>query len=122
MATPALAQSHFQAGTLRPLALVGLKRSTLFPNVPTIAESGHPDVHISIGVGVFAPKATPQAIVDQINADTRRIVNGAELKGRFNAEGFPPGDIAAADYQAMIAQEVARMEPLVRKLPNFTQG
>jgi tripartite-type tricarboxylate transporter receptor subunit TctC len=122
MATPALAQSHFQAGSLRPLALVGLKRSSLLPNVPTIAESGYPDVHISLGVGVFAPKGTPQAIVDQINADTRRIVNGTDMKGRFNAEGFPPGDISAAEYQAMIAQEVARMEPLVRRLPNFTQG
>lgn len=122
MATPALGLPHFRSGALRPIALVGTKRSTLYPDIPTIAESGWPDVHISIGVGVFAPKGTPRSIVEQVNADTRRILGGGELKARFVGEGFPPGDLSATDYQAMIAAEVARMEPLVRKLPNFTQG
>lgn len=121
MATPALALSHFQAGSLKPIALVGTQRSPLYPNIPTIAESGFPDVSISIGVGVFGPKGMPRALVDQINEDVRKVVNAPEMKARFNAEGFPPSNLAAAEYESAIAREVARMEPLVKRI-NFRQA
>ena len=121
MATPALALSHFQAGTLKPIALVGTQRSQLYPNIATIAESGYPDVSISIGVGVFGPRGMPRALVEQINEDVRKVVNAQEMKARFVSEGFPPSNLSAAEYEAAIAREVARMEPLVRRV-NFRQA
>jgi tripartite-type tricarboxylate transporter receptor subunit TctC len=121
MATPALGLQHFRQGTLRPIALVGPQRSPLYPDIPTIAESGHPDVSISIGVGIFGPKGLPRPIVDRINADVRAFLNEPETKAKFIAEGFPPSNLSSAEYGALIAKEVARMEPLVKRI-NFQQS
>ena len=76
---------------------------------------------ISIGVGLFGPKGMPRALVDQINADTRRVVNAPEMKAKFLSEGFPPSDISAAEYEAVLVKEVARMEPLVKRI-DFKQA
>jgi tripartite-type tricarboxylate transporter receptor subunit TctC len=121
MATPQLGLQHFKAGSLRPIALVGQTRSPLYPDIPTIAESGYPDVSVSLGLGIFGPKGLPRPIVDMVNQDARKILNAPDMKARFISEGFPPADASPAEYQAMIAKEVARMEPLVKKI-NFQQA
>ena len=121
MATPQLGLQHFKAGSLRPIALVGQQRSPLYPDIPTIAESGYPDVAISIGVGIFGPRGLPRSIVDLVNQETRKILNAPDMKARFIAEGFPPANLSPAEYEAMIAKEVARMEPLVKRI-NFQQA
>lgn len=121
MATPALGLQHFRQGTLRPIALVGPTRSQLFPDIPTIAESGWPDVSISIGVGVFGPKGMPRPLIDRVNADVRKFLNEPETKARFISEGFPPANISSADYEALLLRETQRMEPLVKRI-NFQQS
>lgn len=121
MATPALGLGHFRAGTLRPLALVGPQRSPLFPDLPTIAESGYPDVSVSIGVGIFGPRGLPRQVVDTVNQTVRRYLNTPDVRAKFVAEGFPPANLTPAEYEAMIAQEVLRMEPLVKRV-NFQQS
>lgn len=121
MATPALGLQHFRQGTLRPIALVGPTRSQLFPDIPTIAESGWPDVSISIGVGVFGPKGMPRPVIDRVNADVRKFLNEPETKARFISEGFPPANISSADYEALLVRETQRMEPLVKRI-NFQQS
>lgn len=121
MATPALASQFFKAGTLKPIALVGTQRSQLYPDIKTIAESGYPDVSISLGVGLFGPKGLPRPLVDQINLDTRKVVQSTDLKGKFIAEGFTLFDGTPEDYQAFIAKEIARIEPLVKRI-NFRQA
>lgn len=121
MATPALGLGHFRAGTLRPIALVGAQRSPLFPDMPTIAESGHPDVSVSIGVGVFGPRGLPRPVVDTVNQAVRRYLNAPDVRAKFVAEGFPPANLAPAEYEAMLVQEVQRMEPLVKRV-NFQQS
>lgn len=121
MATPALGLGHFRAGTLRPIALVGAQRSPLFPEMPTIAESGHPDVSVSIGVGVFGPRGLPRQVVDTVNQAVRRYLQAPDIRAKFVAEGFPPANLAPAEYEAMLAQEVLRMEPLVKRV-NFQQS
>lgn len=121
MATPALGLQHFRAGTLRPIALVGPQRSKLFPALPTIAESGHPDVSVSIGVGVFGPRGLPAHVVELVNRDVRRYLNAPDVRAQFEAEGFPPADISSADYESLLTREVARMEPLVKRV-NFQQS
>ena len=121
MATPALALQHFKAGTLRPIALVGDQRSQLFPEIKTIAESGYPDVSISLGMGLFGPKGMPKPLVDQINRDTRKVINSAEMKAKFAPEGFITFDTTPEAYQSFLVKEIARMEPLVKRL-NFKQA
>src|SRR5499433_1164640 len=58
-----------RAGQVRALGTTGTKRSTVLPDVPTIAEAGVPGYETTIWLGVMAPKGTPQAIVDKLNAE-----------------------------------------------------
>lgn len=115
MATPALGLSHYQAGALKPIALVGTQRSPLYPQMATIAET-YPSVSISLGVGVFGPKGLPRAIAEQVNRDVRQVINAPDMKARFNAEGFPPSNLTAQEYENAIAQEISRMAPLLKRI------
>ncbi len=63
--------THLKAGKLRALAVLGPNRMTAFPDIPTIAEAGYPDVQGVTFNGVFAPKATPRPIVDKLSATIR---------------------------------------------------
>jgi tripartite-type tricarboxylate transporter receptor subunit TctC len=62
---------NVQAGQVRALATTGEKRSTVLPDVPTVAEAGVPGYEATIWLGIMAPKGTPQAIVDKLNAEIR---------------------------------------------------
>ena len=65
------AAEHLKAGKLRALAVLGPNRMTAFPDIPTIADAGYPDVQGVTFNGVFAPKATPRPIVDKLSATIR---------------------------------------------------
>ena len=68
---------YAKAGRVRPLATTGKARSSVLPNVPTMNEAGVAGYEAVIWLGVMAPKATPPAIVNRLNAEIRRIVAAA---------------------------------------------
>ena len=81
---------HIKAGQLRALAVLGPKRAPAMPDVPTIVEAGFPDVQGITFNGIFAPKATPPAVVEKLSAAIRaalakkrrdREARGARLGG-----------------------------------------
>jgi tripartite-type tricarboxylate transporter receptor subunit TctC len=78
---------HVKSGTLRVLGVSAAKRSALNPEWPTLQEQGVPDVNASNWTALFAPKGTPQAIVDKLNADVVRALNSPDVKGRFASGG-----------------------------------
>src|SRR5271156_1396934 len=67
-ADPISALGQMQAGTLRALAVTSEERSSIVPDVPTIAESGYPGFDVIAWHGIFAPAKTPPAIIKQLNA------------------------------------------------------
>ena len=64
---------HAKAGKVRALGTTGTKRSTVMPDVPTIAEAGVPGYEATIWLGLMAPKGTPQEIVDRLNAEINKV-------------------------------------------------
>jgi tripartite-type tricarboxylate transporter receptor subunit TctC len=76
-----------KSGSLRILGVTSSKRSTLNPEWPTLQEQGVRDVNASNWTALFAPKGTPQAIVDKLNADVVRALNSPDVKGRFASGG-----------------------------------
>ena len=75
-------------GRLKALAISTASRSPLAPDLPTVAESGLPGFDFSLWYGLFAPAATPQAIVRQINHDTARILAQPAMKSEMQAHGL----------------------------------
>jgi len=81
------AMSFVQAGRLKPLALSTTRRVDALPNVPTMAESGYPEMVSSSWQGVFLPAGTPRAIVDKLHAALVATLESPEVEQRFAAGG-----------------------------------
>jgi tripartite-type tricarboxylate transporter receptor subunit TctC len=111
---PAL--SNLKSGGLRALAVLGPKRSTLLPDVPTSAEAGLPGFESGLNYGLLAPAGTPRAIVDKLNAVLRAGVDTPEVRARIAADGGDPLPSSPEEYAADIEREDKKWGDLIRKL------
>jgi tripartite-type tricarboxylate transporter receptor subunit TctC len=115
------AAPNVQSGALRILAVTSAKRSALNPEWPTLQEQGVADVSASNWTALFAPKGTPQAIVEKLNADVLRALNSPDVQERFALGGVQvipstPGELAArlrgelAIFRSVIAKSGMHVE------------
>jgi tripartite-type tricarboxylate transporter receptor subunit TctC len=102
-----------QSGQLRLLASTGAERTPGLDDLPTLAQSGYPDVQSLAWNGLFAPAGTPAAVVDQINADVNAVLAEPAIREALRKQGLVPGGGARADFAALIAAESARWGPLI---------
>jgi tripartite-type tricarboxylate transporter receptor subunit TctC len=109
------AAPHIKEGTLRALAVTSTKRSPVFPNVPTMAESGVPDQESELIIGVLVPAATPKPIVDQLQRQIARIVALPDVKERLDALGFAPVASTPDAYAAQIKADIETWSKVVRE-------
>jgi tripartite-type tricarboxylate transporter receptor subunit TctC len=109
MFSPALTVTpHITAGKLRAIGVTGAGRSALFPDFPTIAESGLPG-YASLGwFGLFAPAGTPGAIVDKVAADTARVLLLPDSKQKLANEGAEPEPMTPAAFAQFVNAEIAK--------------
>jgi tripartite-type tricarboxylate transporter receptor subunit TctC len=112
---------NLAGGTLRVLGVTSAKRSALNPEWPTLQEQGVADVNASNWTALFAPKGTPQAIVDRLNADVVRALNSPDVRERFASGGVQvipstPGELAIrlkselAIFRTVIAKSGMHLE------------
>ncbi len=107
---------QIQSGTLNALAVASPARSSLIPNVPTIAESGVPGFSAVISYGLSAPAGTPRPIIERLNKELQAALADETLRKRLDAEG---GQVVAGtpeDYAAMIDAEEKKWGALVKNL------
>jgi tripartite-type tricarboxylate transporter receptor subunit TctC len=111
---PAL--GNLQAGTLRAIAVLGERRFSLLPDVPTADESGMPGFVSVLHYGVLAPVGTPRPIIDRLNQELRALAGNEQVKQRIQAEGGDPMTSSPEDYAADIDREETKWGGLVRRL------
>jgi tripartite-type tricarboxylate transporter receptor subunit TctC len=109
------AAPHVKSGRVRILAVTMAKRSPFSPDWPTMQEAGVKDVDASNWTALFAPKATPQAIVDKLNAEVVKILNVPDVKERFAGGGVETIPSSAAELDARTKQDAARFKVIVDK-------
>lgn len=105
---------HAKAGKLRVLAVMTPKRSSIFPDVPTVAESGYPGFEASVWYGVIGPAKLPPPIVARLNAEVQRALATDEVSNRLTSAG---GEVLPGPPEALatlIMSERARYEKLIR--------
>ncbi len=102
-------------GKLRALGVTGLKRSPIFPEVPTVAEQGLPGFEAVLHYGIVAPAGTPRPIVDKLNAALRAALNSADVHRRIATEGAEPLPTTPDEYAADIDREETKWSALVKK-------
>ena len=78
------------AGEVRALAVSSLKRSAYLPNVPTTLESGYPNSDYLFWLGVFAPRGTPQPILDRLYTEIRKAFDDANVRSVLAKQGADP--------------------------------
>jgi tripartite-type tricarboxylate transporter receptor subunit TctC len=104
-----------QSGKLRVLAVLSPQRTAIFPDVPTIAESGYKGFEASVWYALMAPAKTPKDIVDKVHAEVEKALANPQVRERMTAVG---GEVIPGS-QAMLAQllhsEIARYEKIVRE-------
>jgi tripartite-type tricarboxylate transporter receptor subunit TctC len=104
---PAVA-GHIKAGRIRALATTASERMQDYPEVPTMAEAGVPDLELRLWSGLFAPAATPEAIVEKLAKEVTQIIGLPEVRERLIGLGVDPGGGPRAALAAQIAAEIPR--------------
>lgn len=102
-------------GKARPLAVTGAVRSKLFPELPTVAESGLPGYEAVLHYGIVAPAGTPRPIIDKLQAALREAVASEETQARLAADGAEPFVSTPEEYAADIDREETKWSQIVRK-------
>jgi len=105
---------HAKSGRLRALGMTGVRRSPLVPDLPTIAESGLPGYEITQWWGLLGPAGMSGAIVTRLNSDVNAILQQADVKERFAAEGADTAPNTPQWFAAFMKSETVKWGKVVR--------
>jgi tripartite-type tricarboxylate transporter receptor subunit TctC len=105
---------HVKAGQVRALGTSGRARSTVLPDVPTVAEAGVPGYEATIWLGMMAPKGTPPAIVARLNAAIVQIVSRSEMRRDWAAQGATAMVMTPDEFGKYLADDIVKWERVVR--------
>jgi tripartite-type tricarboxylate transporter receptor subunit TctC len=109
-----VALAHVKAGKLRPLAVSSLQRNPLYPDVPTVAESGYPGFNALSWSGMSVAKGTPQAIVDKLETAMVTVMKTPAIKARMEGNGFVVPELGAKPYTAFIKSELDQWTKVIK--------
>lgn len=102
--------AHVRSGRLRMLATCGESRAAAFPDVPTMVESGLPKVVVTGWGGTLAPSGTPRDILEKVQRDTARHLQGGELRERLAGMGSDPVGSTPEGFGAFLRSETEKWE------------
>jgi len=116
LGSPALASAigNAKGGQVKILAVTSAKRSSVMPDVPTVAEAGFPGFDVSAWNGLLAPKATPDAIVDKIYNDVVKVAQTKEFSAQLAPQALEVEILGPAAYQAFLTAELDKWAKLVK--------
>ncbi len=103
------------AGKLRPIAVSSLQRNALYPNIPTVAESGYPGFQALSWAGISAPKGTPKPILDKLEAAMIQALQTPEVKQRIESVGFVIPTLGSNAYVNFLKSEIELWTSLIKK-------
>ena len=105
-----------RTGKLRALAIGGMTRLSLLPDVPTFAESGYPGFDAVGWGGIFVPNGTPQPIVDKLAATIAKVVTQPEARKQFAEQGTEPASSTQAEMANILRDDYGRFGELAKRL------
>jgi len=103
-----------RAGKVRALGTSGLKRSTVMPEVPTIAEAGVKGYETTIWLGIMAPAGTPKPVIDRLNAEITKVVNRADVRKIWGEQGAQPLTMSVAEFERYLHADIAKWAKVVK--------
>ncbi len=109
-----VALPHVRSGKLRPIAVSSLQRNPLFPDVPTVAESGYPGFQALSWSGLSIQKGTPQVIVDRLEAAIKEVMTSPAIVQRMASQGFVIPPLGQKPYVDFVAKEIVQWDKVIK--------
>jgi tripartite-type tricarboxylate transporter receptor subunit TctC len=110
-----LSMPQIQSGTIRAIASGGQKRDPHFLALPTLKETGFPNMEAAQWVGILAPAGTPKEIVMHINAALRRILSTPDVIAKLDAQGVTPAANSPEEFQNLISTEIKEWQEVAQR-------
>lgn len=107
------AMPHIRAGTLRALALSRIKRSALYPELPTMDEAGVKNFNLDAWAGLVAPTGTPAAVIAKLNKTLRPIIDSPDVQAKFKKIGFDGFSSTPEELGSYIKEQLAAWKKMV---------
>ena len=114
MANLTTAQPHIRAGRLRGLGVGTVKRTPLFPEMPTIAEAGVPGYEANNWNGIVVPRKTPRTVIERLHREVVAVLDDAAVAKRLAAQGLEPIGDTPAHFAQYLKAEAAKWGKLVK--------
>ena len=108
------AATQIRAGRARGLAVSAPRRLPDFPEIPTYAEMGYPDLVATVWFSLSGPAKMPGDVVGLLNAEVNRALELPEVRERLKLEGIEPNPMSAREFNAFVAEELKRWGPVVK--------
>jgi len=105
---------NVRSGKVKALGTSGVARSTVLPEVPTIAEAGVPGYEATIWLGVMAPAGTPKPVADRLNAEIAKIVNSPEVKDAWAKQGAVPMTMTPDQFDKYLRADIEKWAKVVK--------
>jgi tripartite-type tricarboxylate transporter receptor subunit TctC len=105
---------NIKAGKVRGIATTGRVRSSVSPELPTVADDGVSKYEAVIWLGMMAPAGTPEPIVTRLNAEINKIVNAPDVKAAWVKQGAVPLSMTAPVFTKYVADDVAKWATVVK--------
>ena len=109
-----LALGPIRSGTVRALGVASTQRVAVLPDVPTMAEGGHP-LEVGAWFGLLAPAGTPRPVIDWLNRESRKALSAADARDKFVAQGATMPLGTPEEFRDFIAAQTARFADVIQR-------
>ena len=103
-----------KAGKVKAIATTGKTRSSVTPEIPTVAEAGVPGYEATIWLGLMAPAGTPRPVLEKLNAEIVKLINSAEVKDGWAKQGAVPMGMSVDQFDKFLREDIAKWANLVK--------
>jgi tripartite-type tricarboxylate transporter receptor subunit TctC len=103
-----------RAGKLKAMGTTGRTRSSVLPEVPTIAEAGVPGYETGIWLGLMAPAGTPRPVLERLNAEVAKVLSAADVKQTWDRQGAVPMNMTIAQFDKFLRDDIVKWAGVVK--------
>ena len=107
-------QAQAKAGKVKALATTGRARSSVTPDVPTVAEAGVPGYEATLWLGLMATAGTPRPVLEKLNAEVVKIINSAEVKENWTRQGAVPMGMTVDQFDKFLRDDIAKWSGVIK--------
>jgi tripartite-type tricarboxylate transporter receptor subunit TctC len=105
---------NVRAGKLKAMGTTGRTRSSVLPDVPTLAEAGVPGYETGIWLGLMAPAGTPRAVLERLNVEIAKVLNAADVKETWSKQGAAPMSMSLEQFDKFLRDDITKWAGVVK--------